>query len=192
MLTKNGDRDKRFRRPIVTPKVSAPEGGFLLPLSKGQSAILDEDDFDRFSVFKWSAQWCPCTRSHYVVRYSDGGVKGRHRIFLHRLVMDLSDDDPRQVDHRNHDTLDCRKENLRIATRSQNQMNRYKNLNNTSGFKGVSWHKRDSEWRSQVVFEGRRIWLGRYRTKEEAAHAYDVKARELFGEFAVLNFPDSV
>jgi hypothetical protein len=59
----------------------------------------------------------------------------------------------------------------------------------TSGFKGVTWFKRDSKWMAQIGINGKNRYLGYYETAEQAARAYDIAARELHGEFATLNFP---
>ena len=103
-----------------------------------------------------------------------------------------------QVDHINGNTLDNRKENLRVCTRSQNMMNRGKQNNNKSGYKGVSYMKKKDPnyeypkpWRAQIKCPTNQkvIHLGCYKYPEQAARAYDKKAIELFGEYAQLNFP---
>ena len=94
------------------------------------------------------------------------------------------------VDHINGNPLDNRKSNLRICTNAENQRNRGVNKNNTSGYKGVCWAKQNKKWKARIKHNGKLIHLGYYKDKEEAARAYDKKAKELHGEYAYLNFPD--
>jgi hypothetical protein len=100
-----------------------------------------------------------------------------------------------QVGHANGDPLDCRRANLVVRTISQRIRRSRKRVTNlgrpcTSGFKGVSWLKRERRWRARILVEGRERHLGRFRDEIAAAEAYDEAARELFGEHARLNFPD--
>lgn len=88
-----------------------------------------------------------------------------------------------EVDHKNGNGLDNRKCNLRIATSSQNKANTKIRRDNTSGFKGVIWHKASNKWMARVADK----YLGLFRSKYEAAKAYNQKAKEMFGEFARLN-----
>ena len=89
-----------------------------------------------------------------------------------------------QVDHRNGDSLDNRWCNLRNASCAQNQHNQKRQRINTSGFKGVSFDKRYNRWRSQIRANGKRYWLGSFKTAEAAHAAYSAKSNELHGEFA--------
>ena len=88
------------------------------------------------------------------------------------------------IDHINHITDDNRWTNLRDATNSQNQFNKAKHKNNTSGYKGVSWDTRNKKWRAKIKCMNKTIHIGCYTTPQEAAEAYKKKAIELFGEFA--------
>ena len=107
---------------------------------------------------------------------------GGAREFMHRLVMGCR---PREeVDHRNGDGLNNRRHNLRSTTHSLNQANR-RRVTGKSGFKGV--FQRSGKWRAYITVAGRFISLGSFITAEEAARAYDVAAREHFGEFACTN-----
>lgn len=93
------------------------------------------------------------------------------------------------AEHKNRNTLDNRRCNLRVASSSQNQANRPVTKCSTSGYKGVSWNKEMGKWQAQIGKDRRLRYLGRFSDKIEAAKAYDKAAKELFGEFAWLNFP---
>lgn len=92
-----------------------------------------------------------------------------------------------QVDHRNGNGLDNRKWNLRICSHAQNNMNRGKQKNNMSGYKGVSWHELGKQWMAHIKIHGEETYLGLYPTKEETALAYNKGAKVYYGEFAKLN-----
>jgi hypothetical protein len=93
------------------------------------------------------------------------------------------------VDHRNCDSLDNRKANLRFASHTENGQNRRKRKNATSRFLGVWWDKSKGLWESRIVYNKKRIFLGYFDSEIEAAKAYDEAAKKYFGEFARLNFP---
>lgn len=88
------------------------------------------------------------------------------------------------IDHINMNGADNRLENLRLATKSQNGMNRRASKSSKTGLKGVRMDKRDGRFQSEITVNGRRISLGRYRTKGEAAVAYAKAALRYHGEFA--------
>jgi len=91
------------------------------------------------------------------------------------------------------DMFNFRKENLIICTNSfKRQHGKSPNSPKTSKFRGVCWHKRLKKWRATIHKNGKSFWLGLFDTEEEAAKAYDAKARELFGEFAYQNFNNPV
>lgn len=91
---------------------------------------------------------------------------------------------PDQVDHRNRNTSDDRWSNLRLATQSQNKANSSMYRNNTSGFTGVYWDADRGHWRAKTKINGKRKWLGRFKTREEAHAAYLAAVTKTFGEFA--------
>jgi hypothetical protein len=106
---------------------------------------------------------------------------------MHREIMNPTDD--RFVDHRNCDSLDNRRANLRFATRAENMRNRRKKKNTTSQFVGVNFYKPSKKWDSRITHQGKRIKLGRFVSEIDAAKAYDEAAKKYYGEFARLNFP---
>lgn len=111
------------------------------------------------------------------------------RTLLHRLILGVTDSDI-HIDHINGDPLDNRRENLRVATRQENMFNRRPDRHTSSQYKGVSWERRARRWRSELRTNGVTHFLGRFASEEDAARAYDAAARDLFGEYAYLNFPE--
>ena len=120
--------------------------------------------------------------SGYVYR-----VTGGKYIFMHRLIMNAPPG--KVVDHFNANRQDNRRANLRLCSQAQNIRGRRK-FRGTSQFKGVSWNKRIRKWVASIFCDGKYIWLGHFGDEVEAARAYDKAARELFGEYARLNFPN--
>lgn len=110
--------------------------------------------------------------------------------YIHRLigVTYLGLGDGMVIDHKDGDKANNNVSNLRVCTKTQNQGNRRMGKNNTSGFKGVSWHKGDKRWRARLSTKDGEIFLGQFKTPEDAARAYDAVAVKQFGEFASLNF----
>ena len=88
------------------------------------------------------------------------------------------------IDHRDGNPLNNRWSNLRLASHTDNAANRPRLRSNTSGFKGVSFDRRRGNWIAQITYQGRRYFIGRYPTAEEAHEAYVTAARLLCGEFA--------
>ena len=155
-----------------------------ITLTQGKVALVSARRFEELNAHKWHALWCKGTRSFYAVRNVNLG-KGKFRSFhMHRVILGLEYGDKRQGDHKNHDTLDNRDENLRIATSSQNQCNRGCTSSNISGFKGVHWHKRDKKWQANITFHGKQIFLGYHENQESAHAAYRAAALRIHGSFA--------
>ena len=152
----------------------------LIPLTQGQIAIVDGDQYERLNRWNWTATF------RHGLFYATARIDGRS-VHMARLILELKDDDERLADHRDGNSLDCRLDNLRIATIAES--NRNQKCRSSSGFKGVGRHGK--QWRAAIVFDGSRIYLGYFPSAELAARAYDRAARKYFGEFARLNFPRS-
>lgn len=173
---------RRVKRDAITQPFTEPYR--FIPLTQGQIAIVDVEDFERLSEFNWAAHRTTCGRKFIADRRLHG--TDRH-IKMHRDVLRLLKGE--EADHKNGNPLDNRKGNLRKCERPQNMANRGLRADNTSGFMGVSWSKKHRKWLAAVSANGNRICVGQFDDATEAAKARDVRAMELHGEFAVLNFP---
>ena len=155
-----------------------------IALTQGKVALVDDEDYERVAELSWYAgktqnKWY-AMRQH---RRADGSY---YTLYLHRFIMGHPD---LHVDHKDGNTFDCRRGNLRLATRSQNRTNAKMRTDNTTGYRGVFWEKDREKWTAKIAVNGsiqRRI--GSFDTAEEAAVAYDAEAKKLHGEFARLNF----
>lgn len=147
-----------------------------ISLTKNQFALIDSDDFDLISQYRWI---CHRPSSNYQVAISV--KRGRKSIRMHRLIMNALPG--MEIDHINGNPLDNRKCNLRFVTHAQNQKNMNLSVSNKSGKKEVSWHKRSRKWQ---VFAAN-TYIGLFSSIEEASMAYDKAAKEMFGEFARTN-----
>jgi len=156
-----------------------------IKLTQGRFAIVDDEDYEIFSSFNWYT-----SSSGYAIRMS---LKSEHKsnkrktIILHRIIVKCPEG--KEVDHINGDRLDNRRTNLRVCSHQQNTRNVRMPFTNTTGYKGVTSNNscKVNPWAAKIWCNERLIYLGGYPTKEEAALAYNKKAKELFGEFALLN-----
>ncbi len=151
-----------------------------IPLTQGKFAIVDDDMFEYLNQWKWCAE--KTTYDTYIALRAIHLNNKTKKIRMHRVI--IGNIKGGEVDHINHNTLDNRKCNLRLCTRSQNSQNRNKQRNCTSQYKGVCWHKRRRKWIVQIKTKKKQIEIGFYESEVEAAKAYESKAKELFGEFA--------
>jgi len=142
--------------------------------------IIDSEDVKRCAKFRW---FC---NNGYVVRYAGSGRNDRHELKLHDFILQFKGSRRKHIDHKSHNTFDNRKGNLRVCTRQQNLANNFQ-LAGVSGFRGVYPASSGNRWRAIMKHNGVRKQIGAFGSPEEAAIAWNAKALELRGEFAVLN-----
>lgn len=152
-----------------------------IDLSSGIKVLVDDDDYERISSIHWHE-----TGRGYICRFVGSSRHGvRRKIYLHREIIQAPVGV--DVDHINGNRLDNRKDNLRLATRSQNLMNRDGKPGHTSKYKGVNYCKITKQWAAKITVSGEIIWLGRFGTEDAAARAYNAAASKFHGHFARLN-----
>lgn len=150
-----------------------------IPLSRGMVALVDDEDYEKLNKYKWTALFCKW-EIIYAVRSENNSS-----VLMHRQILDAHKGIT--VDHINHNGLDNRRENIRLATVSENNMNRGKTKKNKSGYKGAYFDKRKRKYRTTIRKNNRTIHIGYFDTAIEAARAYDNAVKQHFGEFSMPN-----
>lgn len=140
--------------------------------------LIDEKSFDLIEPYNWSTVGKGYACSWF--------KKSGDTLYLHRFLLNC-DSEFDTIDHINNDKLDNRLCNLRFITRQGNNARNGPQKNNTSGYKGVCWHNQRGKWMTSVKYNGKNKYFGIYKTKEEAALAYNVAAKQLFGQYAYQN-----
>jgi hypothetical protein len=149
-----------------------------IPLTQGYFAIVDADDYENLSQYKWHVK--VKRNGCYACR-----AEGKKKISMHRQILNAPPG--MHCDHINHNGLDNRKANLRLCTPQQNSFNQRPRANSTSSYKGVFWDALKRKWRAQIKHNNRFIHIGYFECEADAAIAYDDYAIDLLGEFAWLN-----
>lgn len=153
--------------------------------------IIDEADEAWFDQYIWtgSDNGFGIIYIHRRTRKSEGG-KSR-KVYLHRALTGAAEGE--LVDHVNRNPLDNRRSNLRIASRTVNNINRGKNKSwkgkpTSSAYKVVSWNKKIKMWQAYICRDRKITHLGYFTEEKDAAKAYDTAAFDLYGDCAYLNF----
>lgn len=158
----------------------------IINTTNGYNVQVSDEDFLELSLFSWQA----ALREGKVVGV--GRKPGKRTIPLSEVILKLHGIFFNGlIDHKDRDPLNNQIENLRPATKSQNMANRGRFSNNSTGYKGVSFLKRDSLYVARIQFRGQSIFIGRFQDPTIAAKAYDRVAKRCHGAFAVLNFPET-
>lgn len=139
------------------------------------------------TVFFVDTELVDAVNKHHWRRNSQGYIvstDNKHKLLLHRMALGLDNDDAQIVDHLSRNKLDCRRENLRIVTAQQNSMNKSISRNNTTGYVGVTFHKRKQLFSAKIVLNNRAIYLGYSSNPVVCAQRYNYAAKALFQQFA--------
>ena len=147
-------------------------------LTKGYEAIIDADDVP--IVAGWN--WCAEVRPHTIYARRNDHSNGRAKtIFLHRVIM--SNPESLDIDHISGDGLDCRRSNMRTATRAENMFNMKIKPSNKSGFKGVHWNKEKGKWQARITVNYKGKHLGYFADPKDGHHAYIKASAQYHGAF---------
>lgn len=152
-------------------------------LTQGQVALVDDEDYEYLAQFKWNAHKSGVT--YYAERHAPVDGK-QYYVKMHREIMNT----PKgmEVDHIDHNGLNCQKSNMRNCTHKQNMTNQ--RPRGKSKYRGVSWSERMGKWHGYI--SNPPTHLGYFDSEEETARRYDKFAKIRFGEFANLNFPNKI
>lgn len=147
-----------------------------IQLTQGYVAIVDDEDFERISRYKW----------HFDHGYARSSPKFGTKIYMHRLIANAQKG--MDVDHVNGNTLDNRKSNIRLCSHKENTFNQHRIKQNThSKYKGVTLRSDKKKWTASITVNNQSIYLGSFVTEEQAAQAYNQAAIKHFGRFAQIN-----
>ena len=154
-----------------------------IPLTKGYVALVDDCDYDQLAIYNWHVLMTRNTV--YAVR--GVGPRGKQRaVLMHRTIMGPAAH--LEVDHIDGDGVNNQRHNLRICTHQQNMQARRKHVPTASAFRGVSPLAARGKWVAYIFHNGAQRHIGVFQSEAAAAHAYDQRAKELFGDFARLNY----
>ena len=149
----------------------------------GRTVQIDEEDWDRIKDYHFRIT----PRSYVALRTIQKGNAKRREIPLHRFILGVEDNPEIMVDHIDRNPLNNRKNNLRICTASQNQMNRSRKCKKTSKYRGVSYDAPTKKWKVSIKLNRKSIHGGYFDSEDEAGMKYNELAIKYHGEFAVLN-----
>lgn len=151
-----------------------------IKLTQNKTALVDNSDFEELNKFKWMAE--KSGDKFYANRHykKEEGKKGKVR--MHVFIMKT----PKgmDTDHKDNNGLNNQRKNLRVCTHSENLLNSGKQKNNTSGFKGVYWCKREGKWLAQIRINKKQTYLGQFNSKLEAFEEFSKACIKHHGEFS--------
>jgi hypothetical protein len=148
-----------------------------IPLSQNQTAIVDDEDFERLKDFRWFYRGERGSKQGYAIRHRKTGKSKYATQYLHREVAGEVPADC-EVVFLNHDRLDCRKANLRIVTKEEARQHHRTRRDSKSGVKGVRYNADTDTWSAYAYRQGQCCHLGTYGSKEQAQYAYEAQLRE--------------
>jgi hypothetical protein len=155
-----------------------------IPLTQGKIALVDDEDFKMLNKYKWIAD--RVDKKFYAAR--NGLNKNKGHVRMHRQIMNFPIGF--EIDHVDGNSLNNQRANLRVCTSSQNKCNAGKQINNTTGYLGVCFYKRDGNFQADITLNKKTHFLGRFTTAIDAAKVYDIAAKKYHGKFAKTNFKE--
>ena len=156
-----------------------------IPLTQGKFALIDDEDFEHLSQWKWSALLRRDSHGDcwYAIRFAKvNEVADSKGILMHRVIAKAIKGT--LVDHKNGNGLDNRRRNLRKVTTQQNAMNTKRTRKNTSGHVGVYWNSKRQCWNAHIAPNGKKIVLGEFSNVNDAISERKKAETKYFGEFA--------
>lgn len=161
----------------------------LIELSQGKQAIVDDEDYEWLSQWKWCFDNKGYARRSQYLGYVNGKQKTATTL-MHRQI--TGNVHGMQVDHINGNKLDNRRSNLRLCTHTENMRNSRSSVGSYSKYKGVWLDRRVNKWAARICCGNRkRVGLGYFSVESEAAEAYNAAAKKYHGKFARLNVIDT-
>jgi hypothetical protein len=155
-----------------------------ISVAKGMKALLDSKDFAAVSKFDWTA-WK--IRGRIFVARTVLARGARKKQYLHAFL--LKPGRGKNVIFLSGNRLDFRRKNLAVTdAQGRSAHRKISKKGNSSRYRGVSWHKKSGRWQAVIKNREKLEWLGNFSSQKEAAHAYDKRAKQLYGKFASLNF----
>jgi hypothetical protein len=149
-----------------------------IKLTQGKYTTVDDEDFVSLNKYKWYAT--KKFKTYYAVR----SLKNGSKIQMHRVILNTPEN--METDHVDGDGLNNQKNNLRACTHSENQSNKSKYVNNTTGYKGLSWCERNKKWLVRISVNKKRFYLGHFKSKKEASEVYNIACLKKHGKFAKI------
>lgn len=154
-----------------------------------KEVLVDDGDYDYLKQFNWTVCTTKKSRTFYALRAIRKIIDGKsvkRTIRIHTVIMNTPAG--YEVDHIDHNGLNCQRSNMRITTHAKNLQNTISQRGATSSFLGVCWDKNRNKWFAKIKIDQVTINLGRFDDEKEAAKKYDEAALKHYGEFANLNF----
>ena len=147
--------------------------------TNGDEFLFDKEDYEKIKDKLWFSKNSSWNRFYVCCKINSS------TIYMHRYILGLQShkEDKRDVDHINHNTLDNRKENLRVCEHYQNTTSQKTRSDNISGRKGVSWDKFRNKWAARITYNNKKYFLGRFDNFEDAVKAREKAEKEIHGEF---------
>ena len=175
IIKKNGKSNKKYNKYDL-----AGSYGIGWTTNANQEFYFDLDDYNKISNYCWRSN-----DDGYIIAH-DTKSNNYSNIWIHRIILNLNDK-TLEVDHKNHNKNDNRKENLRITTHSQNSKNQSISIANKSGTSDVCWHKATGKWQARICVDNQRIYLGLYDDINEAIKVRKEAEEKYFGEYSYDN-----